>query len=183
MILKRSILYIAAFIGLLSLIFSCKPSTVPNCRAGVPTPIFSDSIKGVRKHNFIRKGQSGIEIVILGDNSMIEIVQSGCDEILQQYTHTRKVNMMNAPDSFFVNAAILEFSGYAQLDPKLAPFGEFANAIQNIKPSIKLAEPANLGEGYMVTIDRILSPNSTSLLISISKKISAESKSNKDVKW
>jgi hypothetical protein len=181
--LRSSFFVAGVSFGILFFVGACKPSGPAKCRAGLPVAIFSDSIKGVKKHTFKQEGQTGIEVIMLNDNSIIEIFQTGCNEIKQQYTHTRKVNLMAAPDSFFVNAAIKEFSGYAKLDPQLATFGEFANAIQNIKTTIKIAEPANLGEGFYVTVDRILSPEKTSLILTLSKTLASDGKGSKEVKW
>ena len=89
-------LTILSFIFLLATVFiGCGNESSPSkktseqnqekCKYGTPTPIFSDALSKVTDHSFSAEGQKGIEEVSFENGVELELLQSGCNEILQSY--------------------------------------------------------------------------------------------------
>ena len=166
----KNIVYFLFSIFYCLTIASCKTKTTAPCKYGAPTAIFNDSMQGVKKHFFQVKDGTGVEMVALKDHYLLEIEQSGCDEIQQQFSFVMHGKFMDAPDSFWVQLAVKQFRDMAKMSPKLQPFNAWADAIEATKTQLKLSEPTEIQPKYLCRIDKVVSPEQATLVILLSEK-------------
>ncbi len=151
-------------------IISCKTKTTAPCKYGDPTAIFSDTMHNVKKHFFQVKDGTGIEMVAFKDNYLLEVEQSGCEDIQQQFSFIIHGKFMDAPDSFWIQLAVKQFKDMSKMSPKLAPFTAWAEAIEVLKDKIKLSEPTEIQPKFLCRIDKVVSPEQATLVVLLSQK-------------
>jgi hypothetical protein len=158
-----------SFVLLLSLFFwSCtSDEKTPDCKYGSPVAMFSDSIPGVVQHNFALKGQEGLESVELERGLKIEVLQSGCDKIRQEFRFNISESLPDTTNWIETSGNI--FISISGLDPNLAPLANWGTAIQQFASELKLGESKEVGEGFFIKIDRIKQGNNNLLIAVLSE--------------
>ncbi len=161
-------LFLAISLSSLLLISACKTET-EKCKFGDPTAIFSDTMKMVKKHHFEIKEKTGIELASFSNGMMLEVEQSGCNEVHQQFTFILPGDFSKSDDNFWKTLAVKNFRLLADSSPKLYPFNGWADAIDSVKDRLKLAEPVEVEKGTQVRIDKIVSDKQTMLVVQLSQ--------------
>ena len=159
---------IAILLSFSLMISACKTET-GKCKFGEPTAIFSDTMKMVKKHHFEVKEKTGIELASFSNGMMLEVEQSGCNEVLQQFTFILPGDFSKSDDNFWKTLAVKNFRLLADSSPKLYPFNGWADAIESVKDRLKLAEPVDVEKGTQVRIDKIMSNQQTMLVVQLSQ--------------
>jgi hypothetical protein len=155
--------------SLLLVLAACKLSEKPKCPFGSPQAIFDENMPGVEEDDFVPNAQGSTERVFFKNGLALELVQSGCEQLVQEYTLSMAGDKLNQrPDSFWVESASAMFDFFASIDPKLAPFSFWAESIRQRRADIKLGQPFELEGGRFVKIDRIANESSAKLLLEIS---------------
>ena len=156
--------------------FSCAEPNRKTCKLGVPKAIFSDSMPTVKKHYFELKKEktgeiTGVEMVAFDNKLLLEIEQSGCTDILQQFSFIMFGKFpADTNDEIWKVLAIRHFRDLAKISPQLTGFNGWADAIESVQKDLKLGEPIKVGEGFMVRIDKILSDDKATLVVRFSQK-------------
>ncbi|KGE86159.1 MAG: hypothetical protein ACE362_03730 [Phaeodactylibacter xiamenensis] len=57
-----------------------------DCLYGAPEPIFDASLPGVSQHRFELQPGKGVERFVLNQSTIVQIEQTGCDQIRQEFT-------------------------------------------------------------------------------------------------
>jgi hypothetical protein len=57
-----------------------------DCLYGAPEPIFDASLPGVSQHQFELQPGKGVERFVLNQSTTVQIEQTGCDQIRQEFT-------------------------------------------------------------------------------------------------
>ena len=141
------------------------------CKYGKPTAIFADTMPTVAKHLFQIKDETGIEMVVFKNKLLLEIEQSGCNDIHQQFSFIMFGKFKNdTDDAVWKTLAIKHFRDLAQISPKLLAFNAWADAIESVKDKLKLSEPTTLEGKNEVRIDKILSDDKVTLVVQFSSK-------------
>ena len=161
-------LFLAILLPFSLMISSCKTET-GKCKFGDPTAIFSDTMKMVKKHHFEIKEKTGIELASFSNGMMLEVEQSGCNEVHQQFTFILPGDFSKSDDNFWKTLAVKNFRLLADSSPKLYPFNGWADAIEGVKDRLKLAEPIEVDKGTQVRIDKIMSDKQTMLVVQLSQ--------------
>ncbi|MEZ4951230.1 MAG: hypothetical protein R2769_13625 [Saprospiraceae bacterium] len=125
----------------------------PDCKYGSPVAMFSDSIPGVVQHTFSVDGQDGTESVQLERGLKIEVLQSGCDKIRQEFRFNIQESLPDTTNWIETSGNL--FISISGLDPNLAPLANWGTAIQQFASELKLGESKQVGEGFYIKIDRI----------------------------
>jgi hypothetical protein len=164
-----------ASIALITL-FSCRNSDSKTCKSGTPNAIFTDSMPTVKKHFFELKKEAsgekvGVEMVAFENKLLLEIEQSGCDAVVQQFSFIMFGKFPEQTnDDLWKALAIRHFRDLAKLSPTLTAFNGWADAIETVKKDLKLGEMTKVGEGFNVSIDKILSNDKATLVVQFSQK-------------
>ncbi len=152
-----------------SLLLSCKNDNSGKCKFGDPTAMFSDTMSMVKKHHFEVKDKTGVELAAFKNGMMLEVEQSGCNDIHQQFTFILPGDFSKSDDAFWKTLTVKNFRLLAASSPKLFPFNGWADAIEGVLPKMKLAEPIEVDKGVQVRIDKILSTNQAMLVVLLSQ--------------
>lgn len=139
------------------LFFGCENSTEKSqeCPLGQPTPIFSDSLNQVQAHQFELNGQSSLETVSFTNGVVLELAQSGCEEISQEFQFKLKEIENKGNTLSWVNAGVQQFRFMSGLDEKYAPFFQWATSIDDQKEKFALNTPMELAPGFFVTFNKV----------------------------
>lgn len=130
----------------------------------------------VKKHYFeVRKEKTGenvgIEMIAFDNKLVLEIEQSGCNDILQQFSFIMFGKFpADTNDEIWKVLAIRHFRDLAKISPQLTAFNGWADAIESVQKDMKLGEPIKLGEGFIARIDKILSEDKAVLVVRFSQK-------------
>jgi hypothetical protein len=152
---------------------ACKPdsSKTGKCKYGTPTAIFADTMPTVAKHIFRIKDGTGIEMVVFKNKLLLEIEQSGCNDIHQQFSFIMFGKFKDElDDAIWKQLAIKHFRDLAQISPSLLAFNGWADAIESVKDKLKLSEPMEMEGKMQVRIDKILSEDKATLVVQFSSK-------------
>lgn len=163
-----STLFSTCIIGFCLLISACQFNS-GKCKFGDPTAIFSDTMKMIKKHHFEIREKIGIELASFSNGMMLEVEQSGCNDIRQQFTFILPGDFSKSDDAFFKTLAAKNFRLLADSSPKLYPFTGWADAIDAVKDRLKLAEPIDVEKGTTVRIDKIVNNQQTMLVVQLSQ--------------
>ncbi len=140
-----------------------------NCKFGAPKAIFSDVFPSITSHSFKIFNKEGIETVRFDNGMVMELIQSGCDHIVQSFKfrlpgdHRKK----NALD--WVEEAVVQLRFLGGLDEKFASLSFWGNEIEQRKSEIKLGSTLDIQQGFKVKIDKVLSTNESILLLELSQ--------------
>lgn len=167
----KSVLVLSALVCILVFCF-CKSDKKKDkeCSLGSPTAIFLDKIPGIKNHNFKSKDQESKESLILPDDVTLEINQSGCEYVNQEFIFTYPDEIKT--DSFvtIVDTVILRFNVLAKMHENLKAFSLWSNALIQARPYIHQGEELQLGDGVSIAIDKMNSFKRTSLFIKCFQK-------------
>lgn len=163
------VLFCPLCLSVFSLLISCKNDNNGKCKFGDPTAIFSDTMEMIKKHHFEVKERTGIELAAFKNGMMLEVEQSGCNDIHQQFTFILPGDYSKSDDTFWKVLTVKNFRMLAASSPKLFPFNGWAEAIEGVLPQMKLSEPFEVDKGFQVRIDKILSDNQAMLVVQLSQ--------------
>ena len=160
--------HILFFIGLVAVVFACKNGS-EKCKFGQPTAIFSADLPHVSSHNFQQKGNESLESLMFDTGIALEIEQSGCEEMQQAFRFTALGDRRSMPDSMWVKEAVRQLVYLSSLGKKQGPLRLWADALEAARPSLKLGETFPIEAGVGVKVDKIVSPDQSVLLLTLSQ--------------
>ncbi len=161
------------FVILLSFLMGCTSegtSSGEDCKMGRPAPMFSDTMRFVAQHRFEAEGQKGIEAVKLKNGLDLEILQTGCNDLMQEFRIKQKGDYQYKDDRFWIQGASQSMALLSVTSPNLAGLNQWAMTIANFESSMKLAEPFEPEPGIAVTVDKILGKEQATLIIRLEQK-------------
>lgn len=154
---------------IINLTFACRNSSKTNdCRYGKPTPVFTADQPGIQSHTFHAQGIEATEQVIFSDSLQLTLLQSGCNEIRQEFQFNLPGNFEDKAPDFWIELSIKLMQRLGNLGPNYNGFTMWAQSIAEQRANIKLAEPSALQQGFYITIDRILSEENATLVLILS---------------
>lgn len=137
------------------------------CKYGQPEPIFSTDLKKVDKHQFERQGQQATETIAFENGLRLEILQSGCDEIRQEFRVGLPGNFKDKGDDYFKEMAVQTFHYLSGVSGDHFGLYHLGKAIEDRFHDIKLGQPVELEKNYFLKIDKILNDMEILLLIEL----------------
>lgn len=63
-----------------------------DCLYGAPEPVFNASLPGVSQHKFVLQPGKGTESFVLNQSTFVQIEQTGCDRIRQEFSFSWKAS-------------------------------------------------------------------------------------------
>jgi hypothetical protein len=158
-----------------TLIIACgdeNPSSAPDkekCKYGSPTPIFTKELEKVIDHSFSVKGQKGVENVKFENGTQLELLQSGCNELLQSYQFAMSDDL-NGDDAFWIGRAGEQFRYLSTLSENHFSFSLWADVIGKAAEFTSLGETFEPEPGTFIKIDKIPSAGKTILVVTFEAK-------------
>lgn len=160
---------------LLSLIlFACSSdgngSDMEDCKYGSPTAIFSDTLPGVKLHQFIAEKNTSSEEIKFDNNVDLTIYQSGCNSIKQDFQFDLKGDYRDKDLEFWILETVNQFDRLSQLHPDYLVYQLWGQAILENGQDLKKGESKELDRGFYFKLDWIASETSASLMLTLSEK-------------
>jgi len=154
------------------MIVSCSENTPDKekCRFGEPTAIFNTNNPAISSTDFQKNGRVGIETVQFKNQLSLELTQSGCQEIIQDFAFTLPMTNPEADGQFWIQQGEQLMRYLGNTDPSLMQFGEWANMIAQASNEMKLGQAKEIQTGYFVTIDKISGNAETIIKVSLEGK-------------
>ncbi len=136
-----------------------------DCPFGTPTAIFQPEQEGIKDHSFQLEEDYSLERFRLENESEIEIHQSGCDQIRQefQFSIPPMDKQLDAPS--YAMLAAEKFFQLAALGERYQSLGLWGNQMEKNAANFQLSAPLPIEGGFSITIDRINSPGKTTLIV------------------
>lgn len=125
-----------------------------DCSAGAPEAVFNPEVEGVTNHTFSSNGRESTERFEFPDGVQVEVLQSGCDRIRQEYRFTFQSEAL--PDAAsWLQAAAGWLTRLGALGPEYQVYNAWRDAITAQGADFRLGAPAEVGPGFMATVDKI----------------------------
>jgi len=125
-----------------------------NCKYGTPSAIFSQALKQVKAHSFQLKPQEAIEIIHFDNDVKLELIQSGCDEIRQEFRFTIK-NFQKTNFQHTIDEALEQLRYLGGLSDQYASFSFWSDAIAQKRTQLKAGKVYEIESNRFVKIDLI----------------------------
>lgn len=139
------------------------------CKYGTPTAIFSKELQKVKDHSFSAEGQKGIEKVNFENGMDLELLQSGCNELLQSYRFGLSGDL-EGNDQFWIEQAVEQFKYLSTLSDNHVSFGLWSGAIQNSSEMISIGESFEPEPNTFIKIDKIPTGEKIILVVTFEAK-------------
>lgn len=152
------------------LTFGCRQGgkdNADNCKYGRPTPIFSSN-PAIQTHRFTASENEAEEQVLFKDSTRLTVIQSGCNEIRQQFQFELQGSYQEETPSFWIQKTIERLRSLGSMGPDYQAFNAWAQSIEAQQNELKLAESVALEPGFFVTIDGIVGAGNATLVLTLS---------------
>lgn len=146
---------------------SCKDTS--KCRYN-PAPIFAADLPYVVGYNYEVQGQQSLESVMLENKVLLEIYQDVCNTTRQEYRFTVAGDRSNYADSLWMKEATRQLVFLSTMSEKQLPLKAWADVIEQNRRNMNLGVPLEIDQGISVQIDRILSPEKSTLVLVFSQQ-------------
>ncbi|MBV6440251.1 MAG: hypothetical protein DYG98_10935 [Haliscomenobacteraceae bacterium CHB4] len=135
-----------------------------------PAPVFEAGLPHVLQYNFEIQGQQSLESLLLDTNVLLEISQDVCTETRQEYRFKVQGDFSQYPDSLWLKEASRQLVFLSSFSPKQAPLKAWADVIEARRGDMRLGEDREVDPGVFVRVDRVVSPEQSTLLLVFSQK-------------
>lgn len=135
------------------------------CKYGKPVAIFSESLEQVEKQSFELNGQKGLETVQFTNGKYLELYQSGCNDIRQEYRFTLKGNYKGKDDQFWFDESMRQLAFIAQLDERYAQIGFWISELDRNAEQITLGQFVEAQANTFVMLDKLVEAESALIII------------------
>lgn len=135
-----------------------------------PAPIFEAGLPHVVQYNFEVQGQQSLESLLLDTNVLLEISQDVCIETRQEYRFRVQGDFSKFPDSLWLKEATRQLVFLSSFSQKQAPLKAWADIIELRRSDMKLGEDREVEPGVFVRVDKVVSPEQSTLLLVFSQK-------------
>lgn len=135
-----------------------------------PDAIFSKDLPHVVQYNFERQGKESLESVLLDSGVLLELHQTVCETTLQEYRFTVKGDYAAFADSLWMKEAVRQLVYLSTFSPQQAPLKDWADILELRRADMKLGEDREVQPGIFARVDRVLSPEQSTLLLTFFQK-------------
>jgi len=136
-----------------------------DCQYGEPVPIFSPNLPNMLEHNFTQTDQMAREVMAFNNGLAVELTQSGCDEIVQEFRFQLADSVFQGQIMDPLALAVGQLAYMGSLGPSYQGFQEWARALAEQKEDFKIAQPMELGPGIGATVDQIKGGGLTTIVL------------------
>lgn len=160
------------FGSLLLLFFACNNSDpFADCQYGRPQAVFSATLPQIKQHTFTLADQQGIEQIQFTDGNKLELIQKGCNDIVQEFIFELPGQFKSEADdtAFWIKKALERFRYLSQLDEQYADLEMWVQAIGAVAPQLKLGDKTEVQSGFFVEINRVVSTTYAILTVEFSQ--------------
>ncbi len=142
-----------------------------DCKYGAPVAIFSEKLEQVKSQAFESTGQKGVETVEFADGKLLELFQSGCNEIRQEYRFTIKGEFKDKPDDFWFKEAIDHLTYIGQIDERYAVIGMWVGALDHMQEDMKIGEFSEAEQSTFIMVDKIVESGASMVIVVLERRV------------
>lgn len=135
-----------------------------------PGPVFSARLPHVLQYNFEREGAQSLESVLLDTGVLLEVEQDVCDLTQQEFRFGVKGDYSKYADDAWLQEAVRQFVFLSTLSPAQIPLKIWADAIEDARPQMRLGEEYELQTGIYVSVDKVVGPEESVLIVRLIQK-------------
>lgn len=143
--------------------------TAPKCPYK-PEPIFCQDLPHVLEYRFEKQDQQSLETLRLDTQVLLEISQEVCRDTRQEFRFTVQGDYSRFADSLWLKEAARQLVFLSTFSPKQAPLKAWADALEAARPAMRLGEDFELQPGIFARVDRILSPEQSTLILILAQQ-------------
>jgi hypothetical protein len=151
---------------LMAAFYACK--STQNCKYK-PAPIFEKGLPHVVQYNFEKQGTQSLESLQLDTGVLLEIGQEVCESSKQEYRFTVKGDYTRFADSLWMKEATRELVFLSALSPKQVGLKSWADIIEQRRQDMKLGQDREVQPGIFVRVDKVVSPDQSTLIVLFSQ--------------
>ncbi len=130
-----------------------------------PAPIFSKDLPHVVQYLYEQQGQQSLESIFFDTNVLLEIEQDICKETIQEYRFSVPGDYSDFPDSMWFKEAVLQLNFLSKLSEAHAPLRTWAGILEENRQEMKLGEEKSVELGAYLTVDKVIGPEKSTLLV------------------
>lgn len=161
-------LHICLGIAIVALLFFSACNAEEKCKYK-PEPIFEPGLPHVEQYNFEKQGNQSLESLLLDTKVLLEISQDVCTKTRQEYQFTVQGDYSRFPDSLWLKEAVRQLVYLSTFSPKQAPLKAWADVLEGQRATMRLGEDSEVQPGVFVRVDRIVSPEKSTLMLVFSQ--------------
>jgi hypothetical protein len=135
-----------------------------------PTAIFEANLPHVRQYNFEKQGSESLESLYLDSDVHLEIYQNVCPSTVQEFKFMVRGDFATFADSMWMKEAARQMVFLSTFSPKQKALKEWADIIELRRTDMRLGEDREVQPGVFVRVDKVLSPEKSTLLVTLSEK-------------
>ncbi len=164
--------WLKVLLGVLIALSACQPAVNPDAFAGCaytePEPVFNENLPGVIDYSFQPGIKESNEQVKFDDGLNLNIRQSGCDHLKQEYIFEIPGNYTSRNTQYWVRQTVLLLKELSKLGPEYVVFEHWSLAIERAGGKINLSQNTEIEEGFYVSLDRDLFSDHATLMLTLS---------------
>jgi hypothetical protein len=142
-----------------------------DCLYSAPEPIFIKHLSAIKFHEFQLNRERGVEKVSFDNGLELEIIQTGCNQMKQEFRFSIYGNMDNKEAEFWIQQAGKYFFYLGALDEYLLPLYEWGELLIRNAPYMQLNKNFEVVEGFLVRVAiRQGNPEKAILIVAISEQ-------------
>ncbi|MEO1514222.1 MAG: hypothetical protein AAFV95_04395 [Bacteroidota bacterium] len=165
-----SVLLLASFCVLCPSCDSGPSDPFADCRYGKPTAIFNDSLPAIQQHQFELQGKTGFERISFQNGLQLELYQSGCDNIQQEFRFSLPGQPPQDTPEFWFKQAVSLLNYLGGLSKKQQALLMWSNMIRQKSTPAKLGQAVELEPGAFAKIDHIKGTEQNLIIIELSSR-------------
>lgn len=141
----------------------------PTCKYK-PAPVFEAGLPHINEYHFEKKGAQSLESLVLDTGVLLEISQDICNESRQEYRFNVKGNFSQFADSLWLKEATRQLVFLSSFSPKQSALKAWADVIEQRRTEMRLGEDREMEPGIFVRVDRVVSPDESTLVLVFTQK-------------
>lgn len=166
---------IFTFLLVVLLCYSCQDqksttTSFTDCRYQAPEAIFSTAIPEISQHEFELKDGIGVEKVVIDESLRLTLIQTGCDQITQEFEFSWPGDYTSRPASFWVEQCAAQFYRLGKLGAPYLSFRNIGKAVESAATSIPINTPVELQPGVVLSIEPAAKRGQAILLVTLSER-------------
>jgi hypothetical protein len=134
-----------------------------------PAPIFEKNLPHIVQYNYEVQGQQSLESMLLDTGVLLEIGQDVCESTKQEYRFVVKGDFSQFADSLWLREATRQLVFLSSFSEKQMALKAWADIIELRRSDMKLGEDREVQPGVFVRVDKVLSPEQSTLLVTFSQ--------------
>ncbi len=135
-----------------------------------PAPVFEAGLPHVTDYHFEKQGNQSLESLMLDTGVLLELNQDICNESRQEYRFNVKGDFSKFPDSLWLKEASRQLVFLSTFSAKQSALKAWADVIEQRRSEMRLGEDREMQPGIFVRVDRVVSPEESTLVLVFTQK-------------